>query len=108
MSTGTITPYRPEARAGRGGFAQVLRAEGTKFRTVRGWVIALVVAVLVMLGIGLLIAGGSSSSCQQVGGGPVRTGAACGPTFTVGPGGGPVGDSFYFVRPALTRNGNIN
>ncbi|HEY4853659.1 MAG TPA: ABC transporter permease subunit [Streptosporangiaceae bacterium] len=107
MSTGTITPYRPEARAGRDGFAQVLRAEWTKFRTVRGWVIGMVVAVLVMLGIGLLIAGGSSSSCQQVGGGPVRTGAACGPTFTVGPDGGPVDDSFYFVRQPLTGNGSI-
>src|ERR1700730_2986288 len=107
MSTGIITPYRPEARAGRDGFAQVLRAEWTKFRTVRGWVIGMVVAVLVMLGIGLLIAGGSSSSCQQGGGGPVRTGAACGPTFTVGPGGGPVDDSFYFVRQPLTGNGSI-
>src|ERR1700730_2347991 len=108
MSTGTITPYRPEARAGRDGFAQVLRAGWTKFRTVRGWVIGMVVAVLAMLGIGLLIAGGSSSSCQQVGGGPVRTGAACGPTFTVGPDGGPGGERLYFVRPPLTGNGNIN
>jgi len=107
MSTGTITPYRPEARAGRDGFAQVLRAEWTKFRTVRGWVIGMVVAVLVMLGLGLLTAGGSTSSCQQAGGGPVRTGAACGPTFTVGPGGGPVDDSFYFVRQPLTGNGSI-
>jgi ABC-type transport system involved in multi-copper enzyme maturation permease subunit len=107
MSTGTITPYRPEARAGRDGLTQVLRAEWTKFRTVRGWVIGMVVAVLVMLGIGLLTAAGSSSSCQQVGGGPVRTGAACGPTFSVGSGGGPVDDSFYFVRQPLAGNGSI-
>jgi ABC-type transport system involved in multi-copper enzyme maturation permease subunit len=107
MSTGTITPYRPEARAGRDGLTQVLRAEWTKFRTVRGWVIGMVVAVLVMLGLGLLTAGASTSSCQQAGGGPVRTGAACGPTFTVGPGGGPVDDSFYFVRQPLTGNGSI-
>src|ERR1700680_2934706 len=107
MSTGTVTPYRPGQQTGRDGFAQVLRAEWTKFRSVRGWVIGMVVAVLVMLGIGLLTAGGTTSSCQQVGGGPVRTGAACGPTYTVGPGGGRVDDSFYFVRQPLTGNGSI-
>ena len=46
----------------RDGFAQLLHAEWTKFRTVRGWVIGLAVAVLVMLGLGLFGAGGSSSS----------------------------------------------
>jgi ABC-type transport system involved in multi-copper enzyme maturation permease subunit len=107
MSTGTVTPYRPGQQTGRDSFAHILRAEWTKFRTVRGWIIGMVVAVLVMLGIGLLTAGGSTSSCRQAGGGPVRTGAACGPTFTVGPGGGPVDDSFYFVRQPLTGNGSI-
>ncbi len=33
--------------AGRGGFGQVLRAEWTKFRTVRGWAIGVIVAPLV-------------------------------------------------------------
>ena len=36
-------------RAGRDGFAQLLRAEWTKFRTVRGWVIGMVVAALVIV-----------------------------------------------------------
>ena len=44
----------PGQQAGRDGFAQLLRAEWTKFRTVRGWVIGLVVAALVMAGLGLL------------------------------------------------------
>ena len=35
-------PSRPPA--GRDGFAQLLRAEWTKFRTVRGWVLGMVVA----------------------------------------------------------------
>jgi len=39
MTSGTITPYRSGLEAGRDGFAQLLRAEWTKFRTVRGWVI---------------------------------------------------------------------
>jgi ABC-type transport system involved in multi-copper enzyme maturation permease subunit len=106
MSTGTITPYRPGVRAGRDGFAQVLRAEWTKFRTVRGWVIGMIVAVLVTLGLGLFAVAGASSSCQHVGG-PVRTGLACAPTFPVGPGGEPVSDSFYFVHQPLTGNGSI-
>jgi ABC-type transport system involved in multi-copper enzyme maturation permease subunit len=107
MTAGTITPYRPAQQAGRDGFAQVLRAEWTKFRTVRGWVIGMTVAALVTLGIGLFAAGGTSRSCQSTAGGPVRTGAACGPDFPVGTGGEPVDDSFYFVRQPLTGNGSI-
>ena len=42
--TATITPYRSAVPAGRDGFAQLLRAEWTKFRTVRGWVIGTVAA----------------------------------------------------------------
>jgi ABC-type transport system involved in multi-copper enzyme maturation permease subunit len=107
MTTQATMPHPPAPQAGRDGFAQLVRAEWTKLRTVRGWVIGLVVAALVMAGIGLLIAVGGSSSCQQVGGGPTRHGRACGPTFTVGPGGEPVTDSFYFVRQPLTGNGSI-
>jgi ABC-type transport system involved in multi-copper enzyme maturation permease subunit len=105
-----MTPYRSELGAGRDGFAQLLRAEWTKFRTVRGWVIGLVVAVLVMAGLGLLTAGATQSSCQQDssnGTGPARSGAACGNAFAVGPAGAPVSDSFYFVRQPLTGNGTI-
>ena len=107
MTTPTIMPYRPGTPAGRDGFTQVLRAEWTKFRTVRGWIIGMVVAVLVTLGLGLFAVAGSSSSCQHVGGGPVRTGLACAPTFPVGPGGEPVNDSFYFVHQPLAASGSI-
>jgi ABC-type transport system involved in multi-copper enzyme maturation permease subunit len=107
MTTPTITPYGSDLRAGRDGFAQLLRAEWTKFRTVRGWVIGMIVAALVTLGLGLFTVGASSSSCQHVGGGPVRTGLACAPTFAVGPGGEPVDDSFYFVHQPLTSSGSI-
>ena len=107
MTAQATMPHPPAQQAGRDGFAQLVRAEWTKFRTVRGWVIGLVVAALVMAGIGLLTAVGGSSSCQSAGGGPARSGRACGPTFTVGPGGEPVTDSFYFVRQPLTGNGSI-
>jgi ABC-type transport system involved in multi-copper enzyme maturation permease subunit len=105
--TPTITPYQPAIPTGRDGFPQLLRAEWTKFRTVRGWIIGMIVAALVTLGLGLFTVGASSSSCQHVGGGPVRTGRACGPTFPVGPGGEPVDDSFYFVHQPLTSSGSI-
>ncbi len=107
MTTQATMPRPPALQSGRDGFAQLVRAEWTKLRTVRGWVIGLVVAALVMAGIGLLTAVGGSSSCQAVGGGPARSGRACGPTFTVGPAGEPVTDSFYFVRQPLTGNGSI-
>ncbi len=107
MTAGTVTPYRPDRQAGRDGFAQLLHAEWTKFRTVRGWVIGMTVAALVTLGLGLFAAVGTTSSCQSTGGGSAGTGAACVPTFPVGPGGVPVDDSFYFVRQPLTGNGSI-
>ena len=79
MTAGTVTPYRPGQQTGRDGFAQLLRSEWTKFRTVRGWVIGLVVAALVTVLLGLFAAGATFSSCQSTSGGPARTGAACGP-----------------------------
>jgi ABC-type transport system involved in multi-copper enzyme maturation permease subunit len=107
MTAGTVTPYRPGQQIGRDGFAQLLRAEWTKFRTVRGWGIGLVVAVLVMLGLGLFGAGGSSGSCQSTSGGPARSGQGCFTAPPVGPGGEAVSDSFYFVRQPLSGNGSI-
>jgi ABC-type transport system involved in multi-copper enzyme maturation permease subunit len=99
-------PYRSELSAGRDGFAQLLHAEWTKFRTVRGWIIGLIVGVLAMLGLGLLTAGGAQTSCQAQGG-PAGSGGACMPSFLLGPGGEPVADSFYFVHQPLTGDGSI-
>ena len=111
MTADTVTPYQPDQQTGRDGFGQLLRAEWTKFRTVRGWVIGAVVAVLVMAGLGLFVGGASSSSCQSAtgaSGAPARSGNACGGTVNpVGPGGEPVTDSFYFVRQPLAGNGSI-
>src|SRR5262249_38834454 len=59
-----ITPYRSEVRAGRDGFAQILRAEWTKFRTVRGWVVGTVIGALLIVGLGALT--GANSHCSYV------------------------------------------
>jgi ABC-type transport system involved in multi-copper enzyme maturation permease subunit len=106
MTAGTTTPYRSDQPVGREGFAQVIRAEWTKFRTVRGWVIGAVVAVLLTVGLGIFAAAGGSSSCSS-GNGPARSNLGCAPAFTLGPGGEPVTDNFYFVRQPLAGNGSI-
>ncbi len=107
MTTPTITPYRPGRQAVRDGFAQLLWAEWTKFRTVRGWVIGMMVAALVTVVLGLLIAGGGSVTCQASPTSPVLSGAACLPHVPLGPGGRAVTDQFYFVRQPLAGNGSI-
>jgi hypothetical protein len=106
----TITPYRSDLRPGRDGFAQLVHAEWTKFRTIRGWIIGLIIAVLVTVGLGLLAPASDSSGCQSSSGGGPQSGAACGASsasFPLGPAGEPVNDSFYFVRQPLAGNGSI-
>jgi hypothetical protein len=49
-----MTPYRPGTQTGHAGFRLLLWAEWTKFRTVRGWTIGMIIAVLVTVGIALL------------------------------------------------------
>jgi hypothetical protein len=105
-ATGTTTPYRSDLPVGRDGFAQLLRSEWTKFRTVRGWVVGLVAAALVTVLVGLLSAVGSHTSCSSSPGGP-GTSSACHSTLPVGPGGEAVRDRFYFVHQPLAENGSI-
>jgi ABC-type transport system involved in multi-copper enzyme maturation permease subunit len=102
-----ISPPRPELRSGRDGFAQLVRAEWTKFRTVRGWVIGLAVGVLLIVGLGALTGSKSMCSIANVTAqnpNPKPHGCPAPPT---GPGGEWVSDSFYFVRQPLQGNGTI-
>ncbi|HEX6854801.1 MAG TPA: hypothetical protein VF204_05855, partial [Streptosporangiaceae bacterium] len=103
----TITPYRSGQRPGPDGFAQLVHAEWTKFRTVRGWILGLIVAVVVAAGFGLLTTGASGTVCQRTGSGPAHCRPAPQPSFPLGPGGEPVADSFYFVHQPLAGNGTI-
>jgi hypothetical protein len=102
MTTGTETPYRSAAAAGRDSFWQLVRAEWTKFRTVRGWAVAMIVAILVIPAF-VFIASSGGSSCHASG---AAGGSAC-PSAPTGPGGEPVNDAFYFVHQPLTGNGTI-
>ena len=72
----------------------MIRAEWVKFRSVRGWVVAVLVAAAAIAG--FAVAGGNQGSCY---------GNSC--AQLTGPGGEAVSDSFYFVHQALTGNGTI-
>ena len=100
--TATVTPYRSTATPGRDGFAGLVRAEWTKFRTVRGWVVGMLVAIAVTVLVGLLGPLGSHLVCS----GP--NGETCGSNRPpAGPDGTAVHDSFYFVQRPLTGAGSI-
>jgi ABC-type transport system involved in multi-copper enzyme maturation permease subunit len=87
-----------------GGFVPVLRAEWTKFRTVRGWLAAMIIAPMVTVGLGYLI-----SSGVECGHGPPVPGHPAGRPCSapLGPGGGPVTDRFYFVHRPLAGHGSL-
>ncbi|MCF6472763.1 DUF1349 domain-containing protein [Nonomuraea sp. MG754425] len=80
---------------------RLLHAEWTKFRTVRGWVVALTAAALVTVSLGLLSASGDHASCDRDG-----RPADC-PPPAVGPDGEQVDDKFFFVHRRLTGDGSI-
>ncbi|MDX6254173.1 MAG: hypothetical protein QOJ11_507 [Frankiales bacterium] len=100
--TDTIAPYRYEIAPGRDGFAPLVHAEWTKFRTVRGWVIGCLAAVLLIVLLAILT--GSGSHTETCVNGKCRTG---GDVPTTGPGGQPVTDRFYFVHQPLAGAGSI-
>ncbi|MFE5030833.1 ABC transporter permease subunit [Streptomyces sp. NPDC056683] len=76
-----------------GAFGALLHAEWTKFRTVRGWWLSCVGAVLLVCLVGLLAtAAGNEGS---------------GSSLPVGPGGEAVNDDFSFLHRPLTGDGTI-
>jgi ABC-type transport system involved in multi-copper enzyme maturation permease subunit len=85
---------RPELSAGQHDrFTRLLHAEWTKFRTVPGWIIAILIAAALPTVLALL----NNSSCGG-------SGCAAPPT---GPGGGAVTDQFSFLHRPLAGDGSI-
>jgi ABC-type transport system involved in multi-copper enzyme maturation permease subunit len=107
MNSTVMAPRRPDLRPDRVSFVQSLRAEWVKFRTVRGWIIAMVVAVLITVFLGIFAAGNVNIGCRNGPNGPVLTGKACTPSYPIGPGGEAVSDSYYLVGQPLAGNGSI-
>ena len=105
--TATLTPYRPQQPIGRDGFVQQLRAEFTKFRTVRAWVFTIGVAgalivVLAWVGsphTGVCTTGPGSASPTCITPSP--------PPVPIGPGGEAVVDTFSFLRQPMIGNGSL-
>jgi len=84
-------------KTGHDSFAQLLAVEWTTFRKVRGFLIAMAVAALVTVLLGLVVA--NLITC-----GP--DGRACS-TILVGPGGEAVDDRFSFVHQPLAGDGSV-
>ncbi|MBO4273033.1 hypothetical protein [Microbispora triticiradicis] len=96
-----MNPLKPRRFSRQDGFPGALHAEWTRFRTRRGWVLAMAASVLVTVSLGLLIAGGVRSTCVTgKGEGPC-------PAPLLGPDGTAVSDKYYFVHQPLRGNGAI-
>jgi hypothetical protein len=83
----------------------LLRSEWTKFRSVRGWMIGIILAPLVTIGFGALTASANQCGYQYpLADGQIVSGGCSAPT---GPGGELVQDQFYFAHQTLTGDGSI-
>lgn len=104
---GTAYLPRPDAAADGGdqdGFGMLVRAEWTKFRTVRGWVVGMALAAVVVVAFGVLLGAASRST---YGAGPGAEEVTGHPYVPIGPGGEAVTDTFQFVHQQLAGDGSI-
>jgi ABC-type transport system involved in multi-copper enzyme maturation permease subunit len=102
--TAARPPYHSTLAAAHTGFGQLLHAEWTKLRTVRSWMVAAVLAALVMVLFSWFVANGNHASVCS---GPPPGTCHGQPALPVGPGGEAVADSYYFVHQPLAGNGSI-
>jgi ABC-type transport system involved in multi-copper enzyme maturation permease subunit len=86
-------------------FRQVLHAEWTKFRTVRGLVIGMLLLPLLTVGFGALT--GSSSGCGFAYSGPNGQMISGGCSAPTGPGGELVKDQLYYVHQPIAASATI-
>jgi ABC-type transport system involved in multi-copper enzyme maturation permease subunit len=99
----TATMFRSEVTDTGVGLGHLIRAEWTKFRTVRGWPIGMLVAALVTVAVGLVGPAGTTVTCSN----PTAPTCALAHTPPTGPNGEPVHDGYYFVHQAVTGDGSI-
>ena len=94
--------YQSRLEGGRESFWQLVHAEWTKLRSVRGWMISLVLGVGLTIGFGVLSASGTRVMNS---GKPVGPNDA--PYLATGPGGEAVADTYYLVHRSLAGDGTI-
>jgi hypothetical protein len=94
MKTAQIAPHVPAGQLGNDGFAQLLRAEWTKFKTVRGWVITAIASVVVIAAAVIEIAAISHNGNTPF-------------AVATGPDGETVLDAYYFVHQPLSGDGSV-
>ena len=90
---------------GRDSFLHLVRAEWTKLRTVRGWVVGLALAAILTVGLGMLGPLGSQIACDHVNGVATGTCHISGPPHDAT--GQEVDDESTFVHRTLTGDGSI-
>jgi hypothetical protein len=107
--TAQATRHRPAPPPQHARPAHLLRAEWTKFRSVRGWIVGLAIGAILSVFLGVFAAGNANIGCGGAPGTgqPTLTGKACLPYVPLGPGGEAVDDSFFFVHRPLAGSGSI-
>src|SRR5580692_3384813 len=100
MTTGAMAPHRSRVTPEQESFWYLVHAEWTKFRTVRGWVIAVLLTIVAITAF-VFVSSDVSSSCVA------SSGPSACPVQPTGPGGVPVVDAFYFAHQPVTGNGTI-
>jgi ABC-type transport system involved in multi-copper enzyme maturation permease subunit len=110
----TETTPRPPLTPERDSFWYLVHAEWTKFRTVRGWLIAVLVTIVAIAAGAFLGAdvsagcgGGHGTSTATSSGTSGGTSPAACPVQPAGPGGVPVQDVFYLAHQPVPGNGTI-
>ena len=105
----SATSYRSGVPVAHDGFAQLVRAEWTKFRTVRGWVIGTLLAALLIVLFAYLATFRHQDGGICVGPNPVM--GTCRsyahPVPPLGPDGTSVYDTYAFAHRTLTGDGSI-
>jgi hypothetical protein len=84
-----------------------LRAEWTKFRTVRGWVVGVALAAGLLVLFAYLTANGMHSGTCTTGPGGAPVCGSGHPYVPTGPGGEAVADSYYLVSRQLSGDGTV-